>query len=80
VRGARREHRRTPRRNDLGGRLADYVRLEEHEVFPLIEATIPETELQTLDDPAAAVTAAVGVLLAIRVLALALRAVGHMAS
>jgi hypothetical protein len=26
------------------------VQLEEHEVFPLIEATIPETELQTLGD------------------------------
>ena len=26
------------------------VRLEEHEVFPLIEVTIPETELQTLGD------------------------------
>jgi hypothetical protein len=27
-----------------------HFRLEEHEVFPLIEATIPETELQTLGD------------------------------
>jgi hemerythrin-like domain-containing protein len=34
--------------HDLGARLADHVQLEEHEVFPLIEATIPETELQTL--------------------------------
>ena len=31
-------------------RLADHVRLEEHEVFPLIEATIPEPELQALGD------------------------------
>ena len=36
--------------HDLGERLADHVQLEEHEVFPLIEATIPETELQTLGD------------------------------
>lgn len=36
--------------HDLGARLADHVQLEEHEVFPLIEATIPETELQTLGD------------------------------
>ena len=34
--------------HDLGARLADHVALEEHEVFPLIEATIPETELQAL--------------------------------
>jgi hypothetical protein len=36
--------------HDLGARLADHVRLEEHEVFPLIEATIPESELQALGD------------------------------
>jgi hypothetical protein len=36
--------------HDLGARLADHVHLEEHEVFPLIEATIPETELQVLGD------------------------------
>ena len=36
--------------HDLGARLADHVQLEEHEVFPLIEATIPESELQTLGD------------------------------
>jgi hypothetical protein len=34
----------------LGGRLADHVRLEEHEVFPLIEAAIPESELQALGE------------------------------
>ena len=36
--------------HDLGARLSDHVQLEEHEVFPLIEATIPETELQALGD------------------------------
>lgn len=36
--------------HDLGGRLADHVQLEEHEVFPLIEATIPESELQALGE------------------------------
>ena len=36
--------------HDLGGRLADHVRLEEHEVFPLIEAAIPESELQALGE------------------------------
>jgi hemerythrin-like domain-containing protein len=36
--------------HDLGARLADHVALEEHEVFPLIEATIPETELQALGE------------------------------
>jgi len=36
--------------HDLGERLADHVQLEEHEVFPLIEATIPETELLALGD------------------------------
>ena len=36
--------------HDLGTRLADHVQLEEHEVFPLIEATIPESELQALGD------------------------------
>jgi hemerythrin-like domain-containing protein len=34
----------------LGARLADHVRLEEHKVFPLIEATIPESELEALGD------------------------------
>ncbi len=36
--------------HDLGARLADHVALEEHEVFPLIEATIPERELQALGE------------------------------
>jgi hemerythrin-like domain-containing protein len=36
--------------HDLGARLADHVQLEEHEVFPLIEATIPEPDLQVLGD------------------------------
>jgi hemerythrin-like domain-containing protein len=36
--------------HDLGARLADHVQLEEHEVFPLIEATIPESDLQVLGD------------------------------
>jgi hypothetical protein len=36
--------------HDLGARLATHVRLEEHDVFPLIEATIPEPELQALGD------------------------------
>ncbi|MGO9788560.1 MAG: hemerythrin domain-containing protein [Solirubrobacteraceae bacterium] len=33
---------------DLGKRLADHVKLEEREVFPLIETTIPEPELEAL--------------------------------
>ncbi len=36
--------------HDLGGRLADHVQLEEHEVFPLIEAAIPESELRALGE------------------------------
>lgn len=36
--------------HDLGARLADHVALEEHEVFPLIEAAIPEPELQSLGE------------------------------
>jgi hemerythrin-like domain-containing protein len=36
--------------HDFGARLADHVQLEEHEVFPLIEATLPESELQALGD------------------------------
>lgn len=36
--------------HDLGRRLADHVQLEEHEVFPLIEAAIPESELQPLGE------------------------------
>lgn len=32
----------------LGERLADHVRREEHELFPLIEQTVPEPELAAL--------------------------------
>ena len=34
--------------HDLGNRLADHVRLEERELFLLIEETVPESELQAL--------------------------------
>jgi hypothetical protein len=34
----------------LGERLADHVHLEERELFPLVEKTIPEPELQALGD------------------------------
>ncbi len=34
--------------HDLGKRLANHVELEEREVFPLIETTIPESELDAL--------------------------------
>lgn len=36
--------------HDLGKRLAEHVQLEEREVFPLIETTIPEPELDALGD------------------------------
>ena len=36
--------------HDLGARLAAHVELEEHELFPLIEETIPEPELDALGD------------------------------
>jgi hypothetical protein len=36
--------------HDLSARLAEHVRLKEHEVFPLIEATIPEPGVQALGD------------------------------
>lgn len=36
--------------HDLGSRLADHVALEEHELFPLIEAALPDAELQTLGE------------------------------
>ena len=36
--------------HELGARLADHVRLEEHEIFPLIEQAIPEHELEKLGD------------------------------
>jgi hemerythrin-like domain-containing protein len=34
--------------NELGARLADHVRLEENELFPLIEETLPEPALVAL--------------------------------
>ena len=36
--------------HELGARLAAHVQLEEHELFPLIEATIPDAELKALGD------------------------------
>ncbi|MGH2832929.1 MAG: hemerythrin domain-containing protein [Solirubrobacteraceae bacterium] len=36
--------------HDLGSRLANHVALEEHELFPLIEAAVPEPDLQALGD------------------------------
>ena len=36
--------------HDLGARLSSHVELEEHEVFPLVEATIPEPELIELGE------------------------------
>jgi hypothetical protein len=36
--------------HDVGKRLADHIHLEERELFPLIEATLPEPELQALGD------------------------------
>jgi hemerythrin-like domain-containing protein len=36
--------------HELGARLADHVRLEEQELFPLIEQAIPEHELEKLGD------------------------------
>ena len=36
--------------HDLGARLAAHVELEERELFPLIEQTIPEPELDALSD------------------------------
>ncbi|MDE3069892.1 MAG: hemerythrin domain-containing protein [Acidobacteriota bacterium] len=36
--------------HDLGGRLDSHVRLEEREVFPLIEGAIPEDELRALGE------------------------------
>ena len=32
----------------LGARLADHVKLEENELFPLVESAVPEPELQAL--------------------------------
>ena len=34
----------------LGARLADHVKLEEHELFPLIERTLPESALAALGE------------------------------
>ncbi|MGH2869785.1 MAG: hemerythrin domain-containing protein [Solirubrobacteraceae bacterium] len=36
--------------HDLGARLGEHVRFEERELFPLIETTLPEPELQALGD------------------------------
>jgi hypothetical protein len=36
--------------HDLGVRVADHIRFEEHQLFPLIQTTIPEHELQALGD------------------------------
>ncbi|MGN6867032.1 MAG: hemerythrin domain-containing protein [Solirubrobacteraceae bacterium] len=34
--------------HEIGSRLADHVRLEENELFPLVEETLPETALEAL--------------------------------
>ena len=34
----------------LGARLADHVKLEEHELFPLVERTVPEPALASLGE------------------------------
>jgi hemerythrin-like domain-containing protein len=36
--------------HELGGRLADHVRLEENELFPLVERTLPEPALAVLGE------------------------------
>ncbi len=36
--------------HELGGRLADHVRLEENELFPLIESALPEPALVALGE------------------------------
>ena len=36
--------------HDLGARLSSHVELEERELFPLVEATIPEFELAALGE------------------------------
>lgn len=36
--------------HELGARLADHVKLEEQELFPLIERTVPETALAELGE------------------------------
>ena len=40
--------------HELGERLSEHVRLEEREVFPLIEAAMPEPELHALGERLAA--------------------------
>jgi hemerythrin-like domain-containing protein len=36
--------------HEIGGRLADHVRLEENELFPLLEQTLPEAALTALGE------------------------------
>jgi hemerythrin-like domain-containing protein len=36
--------------HEIGSRLADHVRLEENELFPLVEQTLPETALEVLGE------------------------------
>jgi hypothetical protein len=36
--------------HELGARLADHVKLEEHELFPLVERTVPEPALTALGE------------------------------
>jgi len=36
--------------HELGARLADHVRLEEHELFPLVERTLPEPAMAALGE------------------------------
>jgi len=36
--------------HEVGGRLADHVRLEENELFPLVESTLPEPALAMLGE------------------------------
>ncbi|MGH2902643.1 MAG: hemerythrin domain-containing protein [Solirubrobacteraceae bacterium] len=51
-RDAERLARAAPRAllHDLGSRLADHVAFEERELFPLIEAALPEADLRALGD------------------------------
>jgi len=42
--------------HELGERLSEHVRLEEREVFPLIEAAMPNAELRALGERIAAAT------------------------
>jgi hypothetical protein len=36
--------------HELGARLDDHVRLEEHELFPLVERTLPEPAMAALGE------------------------------